>query len=412
MLELSSAKKLRPGVQWFLLPGILALIGTSGAAFYFWIVNRPADPVPVSLVTVGKGDVESSVNESGVVELRGQKTLKSPTEGAVENVLVKPGQRVRAGQVLLTLRYPERQTALANQQLLIRQQELTLEQNRQRVLDAKEKLAIEERKLKNLVDLVSQGAITQQLFQDQEDRVRTARITLRESESTVAMAQFELERSQLERQRILQQLQNSVIASPIDAIVLDVKVKDGDGVELRTELLTLGDPNQEYVQTRLSTLDARQVRLNQLARISILGPNPEVFTGRVRSIYPQAVYPEQPKQGTNRSSEQATVPAVIKLDRPTRKLLPGSQVNVEIVLEQGKNVVTLNPEAIQRSQEETFVWVRDSNNKAQKRSIVTGIEGLLEVEITSGLRPGEQVILPPAEPALQPGMPVTTEKKL
>ncbi|EKQ68123.1 RND family efflux transporter, MFP subunit [Leptolyngbyaceae cyanobacterium JSC-12] len=384
-------------------------MGVTGAIAYQLLATRSPKPIAVSLLKVERGDVESTINESGIVELREQKTLRSPTEGAVEEVLVQPGQSVKAGQVLLTLRYPERQTALANQELLIRQQQLTVRQNRQRVIDAQEKLAIEERKLKNLVDLVAQGALEKQRFQDQEDQIRVAKIALREAETTVASAILELERSQLERQRIVQQLQNSVITSPIDAVVLDVKVKNGEGVQLRTELLTLGNPQQEYVKLRLSTLDAARVKPNQQARISIIGPNPEIYTGRVQSLYPQAIAPEESKQGGGRQSEQVTVPAIILLDRPSRKLLPGSQVNVELILEQARNVITLNPEAIQRSGEARFVWVKDANNTAQKRSITTGVEGLLGVEVRSGLRPGEQVILPPAQPPLQPGSPVITE---
>ncbi|MDX2241266.1 MAG: efflux RND transporter periplasmic adaptor subunit [Leptolyngbyaceae cyanobacterium bins.302] len=397
--------------RWAVILGGVALIGMTGAVVYQFVGNRPPKPIAVSLLTVEKGDIESTINESGTVELRGQKTLRSPTEGAVDEVLVQPGQSVKAGQVLLTLRYPERQTALANQELLIRQQQLAVRQNRQRVMDAKEKLAIEERQLKNLVELVEQGALEKQRFQDQEDQIRVAKIALREAQATVATATLELERSQLERQRIRQQLQNSVITSLIDAVVLDVKVKDGEGVELRTELLTLGDPQQEYIKLRLSTLDAARVKPNQQARVSIIGPNPEVYTGRVQSLYPQAISAEAAKQGGGQQSEQATVPAVVRLDRPSRKLLPGSQVNVELVLEQARDVLTLNPEAIQRSGEAMFVWVKDADNTAQKRSITTGVEGLLGIEVKSGLRPGEQVILPPAEPSLQPGNPVTTETK-
>jgi len=409
MLWSSTMKQNLLKPRWLAVSGGLALVGITGTIAYQLIVNRPPKPIAVSLLKVERGDIENTINESGTVELRGQKTLRSPTEGAVDEVLVQPGQSVKAGQVLLTLRYPERQTALANQELLIRQQQLTVRQNRQRVLDAKEKLAIEERQLKNLVDLVAQGALEKQRFQDQEDQIRTAKIALRESEAAVATATLELERSQLERQRIMQQLQNSVITSPIDAVVLDVKVKNGEGVELRTELLTLGDPQQEYIKLRLSTLDAARVKPNQQARVSIIGPNPEIYAGRVQSLYPQAISPEESKQGGGRQSEQVTVPAVVRLDRPSRKLLPGSQVNVELVLEQARNVITLNPEAIQRSGEKMFVWVKDANNTAQKRSITTGVEGLLGVEVRSGLSPGEQVILPPVEPLLKPGNAVTTE---
>lgn len=445
-------KKAKPGSQWLVWSGVLALASIAGAIGYTFLLSRPSDPVPVSLITAERGDIESVINESGTVELRNQVTIVSPVEGAVDQVLVQPGQHVRAGQVLATLRYPERQTALATQQLQLQQQELArqqrqltqqqqelarqqrqvaLERSHQRVQETKEQLAIEERDFQNLSRLAAQGAIGRQQVQRQEDRVRTARTALRDAQAAekdallarqnakiaeqtaqvaANTATVDIQRTQLERQRVVQQLQDSVITAPTDGVILNVNVKNGEGVQLRTELLTMGDPRQESVQLQLSTLDAARVRINQPARVSVIGPNAKVFDGRVQSLNPQAIDPKKNQQGGNQSSEQVTVPATVKLNAPTKTLIPGSQVNVEIVLEQQRNAVTLNSEAVQRSDKRPFVWVRDSEGRAQKRPVTTGLEGLLSVEITSGLSPGERVIIPPAEPPLKSGMAVTTEK--
>ena len=393
--------------KWFLWSGVLAAVSVGGWLVYAALLNRPAAPIPVALVEVQRGNIESTINESGTVELRGQKTVKSPIEGAVEQVLVRPGERVRAGQTLLTLRLPERQTALAAQQLQIQQQTINLKRQQQRVQDAREQLTIEERKLKGIADLATQGVLSQQQLQDREDRVRTARNSLRDAEAGVATASIDLQKAQLEQQRIVRQLQNSTITAPIDSVVLDVKVKDGEGVQLRTDLLTLGDPSQEYIQLQLSTLDANRVRPNQLARVSVIGPDASVFTGRGASLYPQALA-SQPQAGS-RQSEQATVPTLVKLDRPSRRLIPGSQVNVEIVLEQASNVVLLNTEAIQRSSAQPFVWIKARDGTAQQQPITLGLEGLLNVEIKSGLTPADRVILPPAEPPLKPNTPIVAK---
>jgi HlyD family secretion protein len=85
-------------------------------------------------------------------------------------------------------------------------------------------------------------------------------------------------------------------------------------------------------------------------------------------------------------------------------------VNVEIILQQRQKVVVLNTEVIVRSESKPFVWIRDSQGKAQKRSVTLGLEGLTQVEITSGLRPGDSVVIPPPEPSLKPGTPIQEEK--
>lgn len=406
--------KFKTGVQWLAMSAVLATVSAGGILTYVQVLNRTPEPVPVRLLTVKRGNIETTINEGGTVELREQRIIKSPTEGAVEQVLVKPGQRVKSGQVLLTLRYPERNIALTNQQLQIQQETLTLARNRQKIVEAQEQLIAQQQKLRQLTPLLQEGAVAQQQVQELEDAVREAKSTRLDAQAEALTTALELQSLQLERQKIQQQLRDTILTAPLDGVVLGVNVKNGDGVELRTNLLTLGDPRQVLVQLQLSTLNAAKVRVGQLARVSEIGPKAQTFTGRVQNLYPQALTPEETQQqeggGSNQSqSDQPTVPATVRLDTPTRTLIPGSRVNVEIVLEKRQNVVALNTEAIGRSQAHPFVWVRDSENLAQKRPVKLGLEGLMSVEVTSGLRPGEQVILPTAESQLKPGMPVKAQ---
>jgi len=404
-------KKFKTGVQWLTWSGILGVVSAGGLLTYVLVLNRPAKPVEVKLLTVERGTVETTINESGTVELRNQQTLKSPAEGAVERILVQPGERVKSDQVLLTLRYPERQTALTNQQVQIQQQRLTLARNRQKVVESQEQLEADQRELQKLTTLAKEGAVAQQQVLELEDKVRNAQITLRDAQADADTAQLELRRLQVESKGIQQQLEDTVINSPLNGVVLGVNVKNGDGVELRTDLLTLGDPTQVMIKLQLSTLNAARVKVNQLARVSAIGPRAETFTGRVQSLYPQAVSPEDnQRQGSSNQSNQPTVPATVRLDTPTRTLIPGGGVSVEIVLEQRQNVVALNTEAIQRSEANPFVWVRDREGKAQKRPINLGLEGLLTTEVKSGLRPGEKVVLPPAEETLEPGVLINAQQ--
>ncbi len=406
-MQKAAAKGFGLGNPWIAWSGGLALLSLIGTLAYLFLLNRPTSAVSVSVIRASRGDIESTVNQSGTVELRGQVTLKSPTEGAVERVFVQPGSRTTAGQTLLTLRYPERQTALAKQELQIQQQHILLERERQRVQEARERLAVEQQKRQDMLSLVREGAIEKQRLLDQESRIRDALANLRDSEAAVGRAMVELERMTLESQRIQQQVQDSIVSSPIDGVVLDVRVRDSDGVQYRTDLLTLGDPRQEFVRMRLSTLDAARIKVSQAARVSMIGPDAKVFMGRVQALYPQALEPD-PNEQRNRQSQQVYVPATVRLDRPSGSLLPGSQVNVEIILERRPNVVTLSTEAIQRDANQPFVWVRDRDSRAQKQPISIGLEGLLTVEITNGLQPNDEVILPPVEPPLKPGTPVTT----
>lgn len=358
--------------------------------------------------------------------------------------LARSRQEVEEAQEQLTAIQKEIREPV-NQQLLIRKQEILLARSRQKVEEAQEKLAAVQQKLQELKALNEKGVIPGNELQDQQEQVRTAEASLRDAQSAVSTDSLELQRLQLEekqssqledklmaaqselrqarstvntdsrelqrlqveQQNIQQQLQNNIVTAPISGMVLDLQVKDGDGVKPGDVLLALGNPGQELVKLQLSTLDAAKVKVNQQARIKVIGPNPQPFYGRVKSLYPQAIASENEEGSRRQSSTQSKVPATVQLDRPSRTLIPGSQVSVDIILEQRQNVVTLDLTAIMRSSSESFVWIQDDRGRAQKRIITPGLEGATTAEIKSGLRPGDRVILPPPETPLQPGMPIT-----
>ncbi|HEY9604093.1 MAG TPA: efflux RND transporter periplasmic adaptor subunit, partial [Allocoleopsis sp.] len=332
-----------------------------------------------------------------------------------------------------------------NQQLLIRKQEIILARSRQKVEEAQETLTAAQQKLQQLEVLSEKGFIPGNELQDQKDQVRTAQANLRDAQSAVSTDTLELQRLQLEekqpsqledkvmeaqselrearlgvntdsqelqrlqveQQNIQEQLQNNVVTSPIPGMVLDLKVKDGDGVKPGDVLLTLGNPAQELVKLDLSTLDAAKVKVNQKARVKASGSDPQAFYGRVKSLYPQAIALDNDEDVSSRlSSSPPKVPATIELDRPSSTLIPGSQVSVEIILDERQNVAAVDLKAVQRSHSESFVWIQDDRGRAQRQIITPGLEGATTAEIKSGLQPGDRVILPSPGTALEPGMPV------
>lgn len=349
-------------------------------------------------------------------------------------------------QELVLQRNLEQNSKNTTNKLEIRQQELTLARSHQKLKEAEEKLQAEKIKLQEVEALDRKGFIPRNELRDQQEKVlstesnlrdaklavstdtlklqslqiktelsppqipekvMTARDELRQAQLAVSTDIRQLEKLKLDLQKSQQQLQEFVVIAPISGKILNIMVRDGDGIDRRTNLLTLGDPAEELVQLQLSTLNAAQVKPGQLARISVIGPNPKVYNGRVESLDPLATSGGKDDESSSSSqSNKATVPATVKLDSPTRSLIPGSQVNVEIILQQKQNVVTLNTEAIQREGGKPFVWVKDPTGKAQKRSVTLGLEGLTTIEVTAGLKVGEKLVLPPSEEILEEGTPV------
>ncbi len=336
------------------------------------------------------------------------------------------------------------------QQIDIQQAQARVERQKQKVIEAQEELAALEAELNKSNLLLERGFIAEREVDEKKSRIREQQVSIRDNELALKdaiselnkkqnqlidikdkpsktnriEAQYKLKEAQSQLQQNLSQLnllkveyqeqalklQDNLVTASLDGIVLNIHVKPGDGVKLGDDLITLGDPSQELVQLQLSTLNAREVKPNQAARITIIGPNSQAFEGRVKQIDLQAKTANNSNNESSSSSGQATVPATVQLNEPTGVLIPGSPVSVEIILEEQKNVIVLNTELIQSPEDSPFVWKLDSNHQAQKQPVTIGLKGLTQVEIKSGLKAGDTIIIPPPDRSIQPGTPIIDEE--
>ena len=242
-------------------------------------------------------------------------------------------------------------------------------------------------------------------IQQAENGLRNARSQQQQAIANVDRAANALQQQQVAIQQVERELQESIVAAPTAGQILDVMVTRQDVVQIEAELLALGDPSVEIVTLALSTLDASRVESGLPARVSIIGPDDDIMEGRVTQMSLLATSQELQAGGRNRGGEsgQAKVSATVQLDTPSQTLIPGSPVNVEIILEQRENVVVLRNEAIQNLDTDPFVWLVDESNRVQSQPIQIGLEDLTQVEVTSGIQAGDRIAVPPIDTPLENG---------
>jgi HlyD family secretion protein len=398
------------GISWLIWSGLLGLIGGGSWLGYQTFFHHPQAAIAVSVTPVARGDVEITVTESGSVALGGQQTLKSPREVTIEQVNVKAGDFVKRGQALLVLRDREVQERISDQRVVNAKLNLTLNRAREKVIESQKRLKTAEDRFQESQGLLNQGFISETDLQSDREKMDDARSALKDVQVDQASAELDVRNGQEKLQGLEQQLSDRTVTAPINGIVLSLEVKNGDGANVGSDLLTLGDPSQEMIILQLTTLNAAKTRINQVAKISMIGPNSKTFTGRVVSLSPQATSPSSEGYSGGSDSGQAKVDAQVLLDRPSDTLIPGSLVSVEIITSQRRAVIAIPPEAIQRTEANPFVWVRDAQGKAKQQPVQIGLEGLETVEITSGLKTGDQLVLPPPDAVLTPGAPLAIDQ--
>ncbi|MEO1069761.1 MAG: efflux RND transporter periplasmic adaptor subunit [Cyanobacteria bacterium J06638_6] len=402
LYEQDDGAKPRPRWRWIVASGLVLAVGLGGWLGYRTLQRRRVDPVIVTVGNPSQDTLETRVDASGVMSLGNQQTLKAPSDVTVEAVLVAERQRVARGTVLLRLRDRDLEQQLDEAQIqteilrLQQQRQAEILQDRQRTVQrAQERLAESQ-------SLLDQGFIAEDEYDRDRDTLENAQSELRGAEVELQQSELAMRQNQAKLANLRARLGDNAIVAPFDAVVLNIDVQPGDGVQSEGTLLTIGDPTQEVVLFDLMTLDANQVSVNMPVRVSVIGPSPEPYAGRVISIAPQAI-------GDGDGGSQAMVKAVAQLNRPSQALIPGSAVNVTVILVQRENALALPTNAIQQQDGDAYVWIIDDSGKAQQRSVTTGLDTLEAIEILSGLEATDTVILnaPPDQP-LEVGMAVET----
>jgi RND family efflux transporter MFP subunit len=314
------------GLAVALLLALLAVIG--------WLTWR-SQPMTVAAAHPRIGPAVALVYASGYVEPQHPVAVAARVTAPVMKVLVEEGDRVRRGQPLVLLEDEQQQGILAQAEA----------QRRQAVLDEGRKLT-----------LFAQGWVTR---------------AERDQAVAAAAAARAVERS------ARGQLDQYVIRSRVDGVVLKRDVEPGDLASPASSLFTLGDPRRVRITTTIDERDIPLIRPGQEALMKNDAWPGRVLRGHVSEVTPSG----DPTQRAFR--------ARLRLDEAAAPPL-GMTLEVNIVTRRNDHALLVPGSAVRDGQ----LWVvRDG--RAQLLTVKTGIVGSDMVEITGGLSSDATVILHP-----------------
>lgn len=137
------------------------------------------------------------------------------------------------------------------------------------------------------------------------------------------------------------------------------------------------------VKVGFTETDTGKIHVGQAATITLDALTGKTFTGQVLTL------------DTNQTlvNNVVTYYAKISLEGSTGDVKPGMTASVSTVLDKRDNAVTLPTSAVPTSGTTANVTVRGANGKDSSRTITIGLRGDNAVEITNGLKKGEQVVV-------------------
>lgn len=359
------------------------------------IALRPK-PLAVEVALVDTGPLRVTVDEEGRTRVRDRFTVASPVTGRVERIALREGDAVRAGDVVARVAPAplDPSNRAQGEARLLAARELHRSAS-SRVAEARAAADQERRSMQRYEALLAAGAIAQ----EQMERVRLASRAAQEGLSA-AQAQARAAAADVDGARAAllggsapeHAGGRSTIAvrAPSAGQVLRIPDPSERVVMAGTPLLEIGDAGATEVVVDLLSEDA--VRLRRGATVEVVdwgGERP--LTGTLRRIEPAAV-----TKVSALGVEEQRVNALIDVRDDAAVLGDGFRVEVRILAWESPRVLLAPSSAVFQEGSRWIAYVVE-DGRARRRTIQVGHRGSAQVEVLTGLTPGDRVIVFPSD---------------
>jgi len=232
--------------------------------------------------------------------------------------------------------------------------------------------------------------------------------------------------------RLADILEKHDVVTPLDGIVTTLPVQIGETVvpgiqnSAASSIMTVADMSVVTAEVNVDETDIVNLQLGQKAEVTIDAIPNRTFTGHVTQIGNEAILRstgQVASSSATSSTEAKDFKVVVTLDNPPDEVRPGLSCTAKIVTATRKDVLNIPIQALtvrqqgelddaaaknkpknngqapidlatqkQRKEEITGVFVI-VNQKAEFRKVGTGITGATDIEVLSGVQPGEQIVV-------------------
>jgi macrolide-specific efflux system membrane fusion protein len=400
---------------------LVVLIGL----IWFFSVNIFAQKSTTSqyqTATAQQGSIISTVDESGNVNASSQTEVTSPSNGLIQQIYVKNGDQVTAGQKLFSVKstatpeekasaYASYENSFASYQSATQGKQAmqaTLEKDRDAVLNETDAVNI---MTSNVGGSKVNPQTGTQYNQNEIDSVNSALTNAQETfsadetkynqeDTAIAAANAQLSSQSLSYQAT----QNATVTAPISGTVANLAVSPGGAVTASTvtttsnstsfgssssssssnggsTVLSIGNYGQLSILAQVNEVDIPKIKVGQNATVTLDAFPNETYVGTVQSV---------DSVGTI-TSGVVTYNVYINLISPPSAVKSGMSASVAIQIARADNVITIPSAAVQTSAGASYVRIL-KNGQVTSVPVTTGISDDTNTEITSGISVGDVVI--------------------
>jgi HlyD family secretion protein len=350
--------------------------------------SKPRPSLTVTVQPVSSKAFPKTLSVSGSLAAWDELPIAAEASGLrIDKIYVDEGDRVRKGQVLATLNNQLLQAQMSQSEARVSKAAAAIRQQQAAIREAEALKKQADQNFKRYDDLVRVGAISQQEAQSRQTTAATSQAKVDSARQSLAVAQSDLAAAKADLQEFKARMSQTQILAPDSGFISKRQAKLGSvtsgSAASSSALFTMVRAGRIELNAEVSELDLSGIKPGQTVSISSDADSSKRYTGRVREIAP--VVDAQTRIGLVRIS----LP-------PNPELRPGMFVRGSLGL--GSAPALVIPEtALLFKEGRPFVFiVKDASNStalASVRSIQTGARNGGFVEVRSGLRAGENIVL-------------------
>jgi HlyD family secretion protein len=387
-------------VRWVILGAVVLAAAGVGFAVY-----RSLRPV-VTVTEIVQAPVVQAFYATGTLSPVRDHPIKAPVQGTVQRLpdgpFIDKGSRVGKDQPLLKVVDPELELLALRARAELDEKRARADQKTSPVLgefDARitatlDLLDLARAEQRRVTKALETRAATEVDLDRAIDRVKEL---WKESEglkaqkaTTLLRLKADLDVAESAHRIALWNLDQQTLRSPIDGVVLDRPVSPGTHVNVNDPVMLIADvrPQNLVMRAQVDEENMTMVREGQEVQMSLYSYAGRVFTGRVAKIYDKA------------DAQRRTFEVDIAIEKPDDRMAAGMTGELAFIVA-AKDVALVAPR--QALQENKLYGVRDGRLTVLDAQV--GLTSIERVEILSGLKAGDRVVIGPVA-GLREGQPV------
>ncbi len=329
--------------------------------------SNELDAVQERRATAKPAHLRDVLSRTGLVQPVVNVDLQSESSGRIEKVTVNEGQEISRGDTIIVIDPSRLRTQREKMSLSLRRAQL----EKQRAL----------RDYENATQLTSTGSVSQRKLQD--------------FKITYDLAEINYQQQRLELRDINEQLEKTVVTSPLGGVITSLLVKEGEiavsavsGFQSGTAIGTIADIRQLEVVTSIGEVDYVHLKKGQQVNIRPETSEGAQTRGSIRFISLSAQRRNSDELGS--FEVRATIDSIIP------GIAPGINVNVEFVILDKKVEVAVPYHFVRTVRGKDMVTVArkdsDGNEYTEEVEVTTGATDYIHYEILSGISAGEVIV--------------------